>query len=847
MTIERCILRPPQAGFPYVVAAFSYRYDAHLVPDFLANISPAIDAWVAWDDRGDTTSLSSEVSRRGQLLNAAVALGATWILAADPDERFADRLATEMPRLTRHGPVRWMFDCREMFTPTTWRTDGLWGQKKMQRLLPVTPDLRVGDQALHGHWFGYDTPPPLRDSGLCFYHLRMATPARRAHRRALYALADADRRFQAVGYDYLDDHRLARFADVSADLPFSPPFVEDDGLWGPPVAAGADVPRDPVRARLAYMARAADLRDPAMAFLAATDLASAVPDSPEFALIAAMMALKAGHTNNAARHAADAVGLQPTSAAAVHLSAQVAVAQGQITAAQQFAETAAALAPASLTLDQFRHRLMPLPVRLSDPNALWRRWFDGPAQMTEGKQVAKSDLAVVVIGFKCPSVLRDAVRSVLDQDTKAEIVVVNTGGGNARHLLRAELPHIRLIEVDAPLFVGRARNIGIDASDAPIVGFLASDCQALPGWVSHRLTRHAAGADAVPSAVVPVNPRSLSSLAASCWLHRRRWPRPVDEPRSRHGFSYRRTLFDRWGYFPIGPAVAEDTLFNERIYDTESHVWAPEVLTAHRYPTNPVALAMDMFRRGQRRLVGEMGTTLPQFPDPVAELRARVLRRHHLARSVVAELPGLGPIRQLIVRQLIRLSRYSDLAGMRWSLPKLQAAHVAIHLAATGGAPSDREQINAAAAAFPMLSAVHRAKATALRTLNPADGRDQIEPALVAAAALSPGQYVPVQTLCDYLESLGDLAASMQAAEWAAILAPGQHLFLRRARTPASRSERHSEALFFAQMALLVAPWLPEHHRNLALVYEKAARIDTAARCRALADQLDEANRFRSR
>lgn len=35
------------------IAVFSYRYDAHLVPDLIANLDPIVDGWIALDDRQD--------------------------------------------------------------------------------------------------------------------------------------------------------------------------------------------------------------------------------------------------------------------------------------------------------------------------------------------------------------------------------------------------------------------------------------------------------------------------------------------------------------------------------------------------------------------------------------------------------------------------------------------------------------------------------------------------------------------------------------------------------------------------------------------------------------------------
>jgi hypothetical protein len=69
---------------------------------------------------------------------AARTIGADWVLAVDPDERFARRAA---------GPIRWRtlikrnivygFNFREVYTPTTYRVDGIWGEKVRWNLFPL--------------------------------------------------------------------------------------------------------------------------------------------------------------------------------------------------------------------------------------------------------------------------------------------------------------------------------------------------------------------------------------------------------------------------------------------------------------------------------------------------------------------------------------------------------------------------------------------------------------------------------------------------------------------------------------------------------------------------------------
>src|SRR5437764_4427640 len=138
---------------PLVLAAFSFRYDYHLVPDLVANLEPIVDGWVCFDDRGSTEIYSDERDRRRALVDAARNLGAQWILAVDPDERFEIGLAEAMPHLTsQQTPTVWSFNLREMWSPTEYRVDGLWGTKRQCRLFSMYDPQALDRAALHGQW-----------------------------------------------------------------------------------------------------------------------------------------------------------------------------------------------------------------------------------------------------------------------------------------------------------------------------------------------------------------------------------------------------------------------------------------------------------------------------------------------------------------------------------------------------------------------------------------------------------------------------------------------------------------------------------------------------------------------
>jgi glycosyltransferase involved in cell wall biosynthesis len=208
-----------------------------------------------------------------------------------------------------------------------------------------------------------------------------------------------------------------------------------------------------------------------------------------------------------------------------------------------------------------------------------------------------AELAVAVLALRGDPRLVDALRSLLDQDAEAELLVVNSGGGDAAGLVRDAGLDVPVVEREERLFPGGVRNLAIDATAAPYIAFLAADCLARRGWIDGRLRAHREGAGAVGSTLE--NAHAESSWANAAWLfhHHRLGPYASPSRRLLYGLSFERSVFDRHGCFREDLLAGEDTEFRDRLAG-ERVEWAPEVRTAHRYPTDRSAALADARRRG---------------------------------------------------------------------------------------------------------------------------------------------------------------------------------------------------------------------------------------------------------
>jgi len=232
---------------------------------------------------------------------------------------------------------------------------------------------------------------------------------------------------------------------------------------------------------------------------------------------------------------------------------------------------------------------------------------------TDGLDVAKAvgidfpanaPMAVVVMSTNSDFRALRAARSVLEQDIKAQVVVVNTGEGTLRQVLTPILNDIMLIETPQRQFPGGTRNLGIKHSSAPIVGFLAADCVAESSWLQKRCHYHSTH-PAVSSSIEPLPSASdrlrFIARCAHLAVHRHRLANSSRKYRIHYGLSYARSIFSIYGLFDETVRIGEDTLLNAQL-ETKNQVFhAQDVVTFHEYPSSIYSAISDQIRRGRRR------------------------------------------------------------------------------------------------------------------------------------------------------------------------------------------------------------------------------------------------------
>jgi len=217
---------------PKIVVTCGWRYEPEwLVEEMKENLSWAYD-FAILDDRDREELWINEYEYRLKTRELAISKGAEWILVTSPDERFEkdaeQKIMAGIMKNQGRGDVMFQFDLREMFSPTAYRVDGIWGKKKRIRLYPVRPEQQYLNKRIQTHPFpiGNDGAPlyPIIDLGVNIYHLKMIEPGNRTERTKVFKALDPYRQFQQIGYDYLDNEIGMQLATIKRGREYSPPY-----------------------------------------------------------------------------------------------------------------------------------------------------------------------------------------------------------------------------------------------------------------------------------------------------------------------------------------------------------------------------------------------------------------------------------------------------------------------------------------------------------------------------------------------------------------------------------------------------------------------------------------------
>ena len=213
-------------------------------------------------------------------------------------------------------------------------------------------------------------------------------------------------------------------------------------------------------------------------------------------------------------------------------------------------------------------------------------------------------LAVLVLAFGAPSTAVQTIRSLQAQTLGVEVVVVNSGGGGMAQRLARQGIDVTVLDREEWLNPGAAKNIGIKATTAPLLAFLAADSVVAPGWARRLVFVHQAGVAATGSALENPHPHNPIAWAG----HFASWHRWVTAS-LRGGVSFERRLFEIYGLFCDDLPFGEDREFHARLPPELRPDPSVKIRAIRLNPTRLSELISQQYRRGAQ--VKGISATIP--------------------------------------------------------------------------------------------------------------------------------------------------------------------------------------------------------------------------------------------
>ena len=190
-----------------IVAGYAHRYEPDWLIDQLHENLAWVDGWAVHDDRNHPEVWSPSKQRNTAVRDKADRMGAKWLLFTAPDERWDRNTEYMVRKAVEYNPkARFSFPLHELWTPTEYRVDGLWGMKRRVRLT------RLDGVGLNRPAYQVNAP---------IYHLKMIEEANRSERVRVHQAHNTwDNKSR--GFAYLNDERGLTLAPIPGS--YHPPY-----------------------------------------------------------------------------------------------------------------------------------------------------------------------------------------------------------------------------------------------------------------------------------------------------------------------------------------------------------------------------------------------------------------------------------------------------------------------------------------------------------------------------------------------------------------------------------------------------------------------------------------------
>lgn len=235
-------------------------------------------------------------------------------------------------------------------------------------------------------------------------------------------------------------------------------------------------------------------------------------------------------------------------------------------------------------------------------------------------------ISVVIPSYNSEATIANCLDALKKQSYtgKYEIIVADSSIDLTPQIISEYYPDVTLIRFDKKTDPGTARNKGIGKAKGNIIAFVDSDCEPLPGWLEHIATAHMSRYRVVGGVVMNGNGMDDWTGAAGYMAEFREFLPGQSKREVRHiptcNISYKKEVFDEYGYFQGNYYPQEDLLYNYSLTRKGEKIFLdPLIIVKHHHRSG-----FGEFINHQRK---------------IGKTTAKVLRAIHLPGSFIARQP----------------------------------------------------------------------------------------------------------------------------------------------------------------------------------------------------------------
>jgi GT2 family glycosyltransferase len=196
-------------------------------------------------------------------------------------------------------------------------------------------------------------------------------------------------------------------------------------------------------------------------------------------------------------------------------------------------------------------------------------------------------LSIIIASYNSRNTIGRCLESLRSQKTHGtfETIVVDTSTDGTAAIVKKRFPEVRLYNFSERKFCGDARNWGISVAKGEIIAFIDADCVADSRWVDEILKAHQFMVLAVGGAIANGEPSNLVGWASyfcefSQWMPTT--PATWFTDVAGANMSYKKEIFDRYGFFIEGTYCSDTDLHWRLGRDGYRLRFIPSMLVSHK-------------------------------------------------------------------------------------------------------------------------------------------------------------------------------------------------------------------------------------------------------------------------